>query len=185
MVRITKATAGNSTATMSVSFQCSDLASLRTRGEVTPDGVIVTGQKVWTSHGTHADLMFALIRTEPGSIGHRGITAVIIHMQAPGVTVRPIEQINGQAEFCEVFLDEVQVPMDHVVGGLGDGWNVAMSLLGDERLAARQARKTSPSSCAKPSPSCPTPTVMMPASPPRWDAWSNGSRPIDGFSCAL
>ncbi|MBP6994860.1 MAG: acyl-CoA dehydrogenase family protein [Phycicoccus sp.] len=115
----------------------SDLASLRTRGEVTPDGVIVTGQKVWTSHGTHADLMFALIRTEPGSIGHRGITAVVIDMQAPGVTVRPIEQINGQAEFCEVFLDEVQVPMDHVVGGLGDGWNVAMSLLGDERLAGQ------------------------------------------------
>lgn len=115
----------------------SDLASLRTRGEVTSDGVVVTGQKVWTSHGTHADLMFALVRTDPGSVGHQGITAVVIDMRAPGVTIRPIEQINGQAEFCEVFLDAAFVPMEDVVGAVGDGWNVAMSLLGDERLAGQ------------------------------------------------
>ncbi|PZF82349.1 acyl-CoA dehydrogenase [Jiangella anatolica] len=111
----------------------SDLASLRTRGRVDGDRVVVSGQKTWTSLAELATHMFTLCRTEPGSSRHRGISYVLIELDDPGVQIRPIPQITGRSEFCEVFLDEVPAPLFNVVGGLGDGWRVAMTTLGAER----------------------------------------------------
>lgn len=111
----------------------SDLAALRTRGTLTSDGVIVNGQKVWTSHSQNADWMFALVRTDPESARHAGITLVMIDMTSPGVDVRPIRQIHGGSEFSEVFFTDVFVPTDCIVGPVGEGWKVAMSTLRHER----------------------------------------------------
>lgn len=111
----------------------SDLASLRTRGDLTPEGVVVNGQKVWTSHSRHAAWMFALVRTDPASRRHDGMSLVMIAMDSPGVEVRPIRQIHGGADFSEVFLTDVLVPHDCVVGPVGQGWKVAMTTLRHER----------------------------------------------------
>lgn len=114
----------------------SDLAAIRTRGEADGDTVIVTGQKIWTSYAEHARYQELLIRTEPGSGRHAGLTFVICDMQTPGIEVRPIRNIAGGNDFCEVFYDQVRLPLANVVGGLGNGWDVAMSLLAFERGAA-------------------------------------------------
>jgi alkylation response protein AidB-like acyl-CoA dehydrogenase len=111
----------------------SDLASLRTRAELTGDHWTISGQKIWTTFGQYADLCFVLCRTEPGSERHRGLTLLICPTDQPGVTIRPIRQISGDDEFCEVFFDEAQVPKDWVVGEVGDGWNTAMTLFAFER----------------------------------------------------
>jgi alkylation response protein AidB-like acyl-CoA dehydrogenase len=111
----------------------SDLASLTTRGVVDGDVLIVRGQKIWTSFAQFSDYAEALIRTEPDSERHRGLSLVIVDMHAPGVEVRPIEQIDGNREFCEVFFDDVRVPLHTVVGELGAGWEVALSTLALER----------------------------------------------------
>ena len=94
---------------------------------------MVTGQKIWTSDGDIADFQELLVRTEPGSARHRGLTWVICDMRSPGIDVRPIMTMAGTTEFCEVFYDEVRIPIANAVGGIGAGWSVAMSTLGFER----------------------------------------------------
>lgn len=111
----------------------SDLAAIRTTGRVEGDHLIVNGSKIWTSFAHVADWQELVLRTEPGSQRHAGLSWVICDMHAPGITVRPIRKINGQTEFCEVFYDDVRVPLANVVGGLGNGWKVAMSTLSFER----------------------------------------------------
>lgn len=111
----------------------SDLAGIRTKGEMTAGGILVNGQKIWTSHSEFADWMFALIRTDPDSSRHAGLTYLMIDMTDPGVDVRPIRQLNRTQEFGEVFFTDVLVPYENVVGGIGNGWKVAMRTLVHER----------------------------------------------------
>jgi alkylation response protein AidB-like acyl-CoA dehydrogenase len=109
----------------------SDLASLRTRAVERDDGDwAVTGQKVWTSLAQCAERCVLLTRTGPG---HAGITAFFVDMDSPGITVRPLRTMHGVDEFCEVFLDDVVVPADRMLGRPGDGWQLAMDLLPHER----------------------------------------------------
>ena len=111
----------------------SDLAAIRTTGRVEDDHLIVNGSKIWTSFAHVADWQELVLRTEPGSQRHAGLSWVICDMHSPGISVRPIRLINGQTDFCEVFYDDVRIPLANVVGGLGNGWKVAMSTLGFER----------------------------------------------------
>ena len=112
----------------------SDLASLRTRGEVDGDEIVVTGQKIWTSFAQWADYGEVLVRTSPpAQRKHDGLTLLIVDMASPGIDVRPIHQIDGNPEFCEVFFDEVRVPVTNVLGSIGDGWRAALSTLAVER----------------------------------------------------
>jgi alkylation response protein AidB-like acyl-CoA dehydrogenase len=111
----------------------SDLAAIATRGTIVGDELVVSGQKIWTSFAHMADFQELLVRTDPGSTRHHGLTWVICDMHTPGITVRPIVSMDGLAEFCEVFYDDVRIPLGNVVGSVGDGWSVAMSTLGFER----------------------------------------------------
>lgn len=111
----------------------SDLASLRTKGSIDGDHIVISGQKIWTSWATHADWCAVLVRTDPDAPKHSGISYVLVDMTSPGITVRPIEMLNGDAEFNELFFDDVRVPVENVLGDLGDGWNLAMDTLGWER----------------------------------------------------
>jgi len=113
----------------------SDLASLRTSAVPDGDDFIVNGQKIWTSYGNVSDWMYALVRTDPAAKKQKGISFVLIDMASPGITVRPIELISGKSSFCEVFLDNVRVPVRNLVGGLNHGWTVAKKLLDHERAA--------------------------------------------------
>jgi alkylation response protein AidB-like acyl-CoA dehydrogenase len=116
----------------------SDLASLSCRAE--PDGDpetastwVINGQKVWTSLAMYADRCVLLTRTGPAESRHRGITSFFVDMSTPGITVAPLEMINGVQEFAEVFFDDVTVPADRMLGKVNDGWTVAMSILPYER----------------------------------------------------
>jgi len=113
----------------------SDLAGIRSRAvrNGAGDGWLLSGQKTWASRGSFADWCFGIFRTDPGGERHRGLTYFLIAMDAPGVTVRPIAQIDGEAGFAEIFFDEVEVPDDQVLGEVGAGWSVAMSTAGSER----------------------------------------------------
>jgi alkylation response protein AidB-like acyl-CoA dehydrogenase len=111
----------------------SDLGALRTRGERQGDAFVVNGQKVWTSHADVADRCFLLCRTEPEAPKHKGISLLLVDMRSAGITVRPLEQMTGDAEFCEVFFDSVRVPADLMVGPPGGGWQIAMGILAHER----------------------------------------------------
>jgi alkylation response protein AidB-like acyl-CoA dehydrogenase len=114
----------------------SDLASLSTAGRVEGDHLVVNGQKIWTSYADIADYQELLIRTDPGSRRHKGLSWVICDMRSPGVTVRPIENMAGARHFAQVFYDDVRIPLANVVGELNDGWRVAMTTLGFERKTA-------------------------------------------------
>ena len=112
----------------------SDLASLRTKARVEGDTLVIDGQKIWTTLAHEANHMYALVRTDPEKPGRDGISFVLIDLRQKGVTVRPIRNIAGHAEFCEVFLDGVTAPLSDVVGDLNDGWAVSRAVLGFERL---------------------------------------------------
>lgn len=112
----------------------SDLASLRTRAVRKDDSYVVNGQKIWSSYGRWADYCLLLARTDPqAKRKHDGISFFIVDMKSPGVTVRPIRQISGDAEFCEIFFDDVEVPAENLVGTENRGWNIAQSTLTTER----------------------------------------------------
>ena len=111
----------------------SDLASLRTRGELVGDQWVVDGQKIWATFGQYADFCFVLLRTTPGSERHHGLTLLVVPTDQSGVTVRPIRQISGDDEFCEIFFEDARAPRDWVVGEVGRGWAAAMTLFQFER----------------------------------------------------
>lgn len=111
----------------------SDLASLKTRAVPAASGWRISGQKVWTSFGQYADQCVVLARTDPDARPHAGISAFVVPMDAPGIEARPIPQITGGADFCEVFLTDVEVPAENLIGEQGGGWRFAMTALGFER----------------------------------------------------
>jgi alkylation response protein AidB-like acyl-CoA dehydrogenase len=111
----------------------SDLASLKTRAELDGDEWVINGQKVWTTQAQFADYIFLLARTDADAPKHAGISYLLVPMKQPGVEVRPIEQVDGSADFNEVFFTNVRCPKDNVVGGVNNGWKVAMTTLGFER----------------------------------------------------
>ena len=112
----------------------SDLASLKTRGEVRGDTIIVNGQKTWTSHAQESDLMYTLVRTSEEARKQDGISLLIIPIKAQGITVRPIRTIDGWLHVNEVFLDNVEVPLSDCIGDVGSGWKYGKFLLARERL---------------------------------------------------
>jgi len=114
----------------------SDLASLRTRAESDGDVFRVNGQKVWTSYAQFASFGILLARTDDGAPTHRGISCLIVDMRTPGITIRPLKQITGSAEFSETFFDNVAVPNESIIGELNAGWKVASTTLAHERGTA-------------------------------------------------
>jgi alkylation response protein AidB-like acyl-CoA dehydrogenase len=113
----------------------SDLASLQTRAVKDGNTWVINGQKVWTSLAHLADWMMLLARTDPDAPKHKGITYFLLDMKLPGVTVKPLKQLTGDAEFSEVFFDNVRVPESQVLGGVNNGWQVGLTTLMYERLA--------------------------------------------------
>jgi alkylation response protein AidB-like acyl-CoA dehydrogenase len=112
----------------------SDVASLQTRARRDGDGWVVSGQKIWTSRAQMADFGALLARTDPDLPKHAGITMFILDMHAPGVTVRPLQVMSGKSPFNQVFLDDVRIPADAVVGTVNAGWQAAVTMLGHERV---------------------------------------------------
>ena len=114
----------------------SDLSNVGLRAELDGDQWVLNGQKIWTSAGHLADHIFTLARTDPDAPKHKGISFLLVDMRQPGILVRPIKMLSGESEFNEVFYTDAVVPKENVVGGVNNGWAVAMGLLGYERGAA-------------------------------------------------
>ena len=111
----------------------SDLASLTTKAELDGEEWVINGQKIWTSTAHHADWMFCLVRTEPDAPKHLGISFLLFRMDTPGIEIRPLVDMTGDANFNEVFFTDVRVPKHQIVGERGQGWQVANAVLGHER----------------------------------------------------
>lgn len=111
----------------------SDMAGIRSRAVRDGDDYVVSGQKTWSSRAAFADWSFGLFRTEEGSKRHKGLSFILVPLDAPGVTVRPIRQIHGETGFAEIFYDDVRVPAGNRIAGDGEGWTVAMATAGFER----------------------------------------------------
>ena len=128
----------------------SDLASLQCRAEAQGDHFLVNGSKIWTTSADKCDWIFCLVRTDPAAPKHEGISFLLIDMDVPGVTTRPIELISGESEFCQTFFDNVRVPRDNVVGGLNKGWAVAKALLVHERKLMAELGTDTPRQMVEP-----------------------------------
>jgi len=120
----------------------SDLASLKTKGELQGDEWVINGQKIWTSGAHLADYMFCLVRTEPEESKHAGISYLLIDMKQPGIDVRPLRMMTGSADFNEVFFNDVRTPADWIVGKRGEGWLVSRTTLKHERNSIGAAQQT-------------------------------------------
>jgi alkylation response protein AidB-like acyl-CoA dehydrogenase len=120
----------------------SDLASLRTHARLDGDELVVNGQKIWTSTAREADMMFCLVRTEPDGEKHAGISYLLIDMKTPGIEVRPLMTMTGDASFNEVFFTDVRVPRENLVGDRGQGWEIATYLLRFERSMLGRSNQT-------------------------------------------
>ncbi|MEJ3656647.1 acyl-CoA dehydrogenase family protein [Actinomycetes bacterium KLBMP 9759] len=120
----------------------SDLAALSTKGVRDGDDFVVNGQKVWTTNAVHGDKIFTMVRTEPDSAKHRGISMLLIDMHQPGVEARPLKQMSGASEFGEVFFTDARVAASDCLGEIGEGWRTAMLLLSFERGASGIAQYT-------------------------------------------
>lgn len=114
----------------------SDLANVQTRARLDGDQWVIEGQKVWTSGGEWADWCFVMARTEPDAKNHAALSCLLVPMKQDGIEIRPIVQMTGTSEFCEVFYDGARTPADHIVGARGEGWKVAMGTLAFERGAS-------------------------------------------------
>ena len=114
----------------------SDLAAVATRGVRDGDDYVVNGQKIWTTNAVHGDKIFTIVRTEPGSERHKGLSMMLIDMDQPGVEARPLKQMSGASEFGEVFFTDARVPAKDCLGEIGAGWRTAMLLLSFERGAS-------------------------------------------------
>ena len=119
----------------------SDLANVKTKARLEGDKYIIDGQKIWTSMGTIADWCFVVARTEPGSVGNKGLSFLMVPMDQHGVDARPIRQMTGEAEFAEVFFDGAEALAIDRIGEEGEGWKVAMALLGFERGVSTLAQQ--------------------------------------------
>jgi alkylation response protein AidB-like acyl-CoA dehydrogenase len=113
----------------------SDLAAVSTQARVEGDHLVVNGSKIWTTYGQVSEIQELLVRTGEGP-RHKGLSWVICDMDSPGITIRPIKAMSGLTHFCQVFYDDVRIPLTNVVGGLGQGWRVAMTTLSFERGSA-------------------------------------------------
>ena len=111
----------------------SDLASLETKAVLDGDHFVVNGQKIWTSFAHFADLCLLVVRTDTTAAKHKGITCLLVDMKSPGITVRPLKMMSGDAEFNEMFFSNLRVPVDRVLGKVNEGWNVAITALSNER----------------------------------------------------
>lgn len=114
----------------------SDLAGLRTKAEPTDGGWIINGQKIWTSFAHKANMGILVTRTDPTVAKHKGLTYFIVDLTSPGIEIRPIKQINGDSEFNEVYFTDVFIPDQHRIGNVGQGWQVALTALMNERASA-------------------------------------------------
>jgi len=114
----------------------SDLAGVETKADVDGEEVVITGTKVWTSGAARANMMFALCRSDQDAPKHAGLSYILFPFKEPGVTYQPIRQLSGAREFCQDFINEVRVPLFNVIGGLNNGWKVAMTTLSHERGGA-------------------------------------------------
>jgi alkylation response protein AidB-like acyl-CoA dehydrogenase len=120
----------------------SDLASLRTEAVLEGDHWVINGSKIWTTLGNDANMMFMLVRTDKEAKQQRGISFLLVPMDSPGITVRPIVTIDLHDEFCEVFFDNVRVPKENLVGEINKGWSMAKALLGFERISLGSPRQS-------------------------------------------
>ena len=125
----------------------SDLASLQTKAVLDGDEFVINGQKIWTSGAQYANWMFALVRTDPSAPKHEGISFVVLSMDQPGVTVKPIKLISGSSPFCETFFDNAIAKREDLIGEMNKGWSVGKRLLQYERNATT---RTKPKSAGKP-----------------------------------